>query len=191
MATNDTEIDAAFDAAEEDEVDETTEVDTDTEEEFTPPTKDEFEAMKRSNARLLAESKRNKAAAKTAREALGNKEAETVDTTASDARFIRSEARAALLAAGATPEKVARLVKLIDTGSLTIEDDDTVDGLLDEVDAVKADFPELFEAPKPVRTRRVPGPADQGSRGTGGPSTLSAAERAIELGYQQAGIRRR
>lgn len=88
------------------------------------------------------------------------------------APLVRTAARSALVEAGALaflseekePEsresrdradsRLARLMKLIDTDALEIDDDGGVSGLDAAVDELRADYPELFAAPpKKVRPR--------------------------------------
>lgn len=65
---------------------------------------------------------------------------------------VRMAAKAELMAAGARPNLVDRLVKMIDVGEADIDDDGTID-VSDQVDALKKDVPEMF-GPKRATTAR-------------------------------------
>jgi hypothetical protein len=75
---------------------------------------------------------------------------------------------------------MARVFKLLDVDDLTIEDDGTVDGLAEQVEEIKGDFPELFAAVGRSRAGRVDG-ADRGT-GNGKPKTASEIQAAALLG---------
>jgi hypothetical protein len=131
--------------------------------EWTPPTKDEHEKMQRALAKANAE-------AKTHREAVKALQAKTEDADGKAAReaaeaaekrykpvAVRSAAKAAFLEAGlqsATPDRVAKLVRMLDLDALTIDDDGDVTGLEAQVKAVKSDYPELF-TPADKRPPRI------------------------------------
>lgn len=68
---------------------------------------------------------------------------------------VRMAAKAELMAAGARPALVDRLVRMIDVAEADVEEDGTID-VSDQVDALKKDMPEMF-GPKratAARTRR-------------------------------------
>lgn len=67
---------------------------------------------------------------------------------------IRMAARAELMAAGARPALVDRLVRMIDVNEVDIDDDDGTIDVTDQVDALKKDMPEMF-GPKRVTTKRA------------------------------------
>ncbi len=148
---------------------------------YEPPTEEEFKKFQATQARLLSESKKYKEAARTAKAELAAKSDQVdklPDPAVADKRFKRSEAKAALLAAGASADKIERILRLVNFDALDIEDDEVL-GLDGEVDSVKAEFPELFTPTAPVRKAR-PGSADQGA-GTGKPARqeLSLGERIM------------
>ena len=58
-------------------------------------------------------------------------------------RAKKSEARAALVAAGVSPDRVTKLVGMIDLDELDL-DDDGLDGIDDAIDDLKKEWPELF-----------------------------------------------
>lgn len=87
-------------------------------------------------------------------------------------KVVNSAARAAFMEAGA--DRPERLLKLLDHDELDVSDDGEVEGLDEEVDRLKEEYPELFTKPKRAG-RRV----ETGDR-SGGSSTkkkLSATER--------------
>lgn len=65
--------------------------------------------------------------------------------------IIATSAKAELVAAGVKADKVARLTKLLDLGEIEVESDGSVSGLTEQVTELKAEWPELFEEPKPKR----------------------------------------
>lgn len=66
---------------------------------------------------------------------------------------VRMAAKAELMAAGARPTLVDRLVKMIDVAEADVEEDGTID-VSDQVDALKKDMPEMF-GPKRATTART------------------------------------
>lgn len=67
---------------------------------------------------------------------------------------IKMAARAELMAAGARPALVDRLVRMIDVNEVDIDDEDGTIDVTDQVDALKKDMPEMF-GPKRATTKRV------------------------------------
>lgn len=68
------------------------------------------------------------------------------DVERAEERAIRAEAKSALAAAGIPADRLARAVRLIDLRGLELDDDDDeLIGIDDEIDALKAEWPELFE----------------------------------------------
>lgn len=131
--------------------------------EWTPPTKDEHEKMQRALAKANAEAKTHREAARAlqakSEDADGKAAREAAE--AAEKRFkpvaVRAAAKAAFLEAGlqgSTPERIARVVRMLDLDALDIDDDGDVTGLTEQVRAVKADYPELF-APADKRPPRV------------------------------------
>lgn len=81
---------------------------------------------------------------------------------------IRMAARAELMAAGARPALVDRLVRMIDVGEVDIDDEDGTIDVTDQVDALKKDMPEMFGPRKATTTKRTRKPANNGGgEGTG------------------------
>lgn len=83
-------------------------------------------------------------------------------TVALELKLKKSAAKAALLEAGLTGE-AGRFVRMLDFDDVDIDDDGDVDGLEDQIDELKDDYPEFFvDSKKPIR-RRAPGSRDTGS----------------------------
>ncbi|QNR51957.1 scaffolding protein [Streptomyces phage phiRKBJ001] len=82
---------------------------------------------------------------------------------------IRMAARAELMAAGARPALVDRLVRMIDVGEVDIDDEDGTIDVTDQVDALKKDMPEMFGPKRATtkRTTRKSGSGDGSDKGTG------------------------
>ncbi len=73
---------------------------------------------------------------------------------------VRTSARAALVGAGVTDDKVARLIKLMDLDDIEIDDDGEVSGVTEQVAALQEDYPELFAKPEQDRAARTARAAD-------------------------------
>lgn len=74
-------------------------------------------------------------------------------------RAKKAEAKSALLAAGVSPERVGRLVGMLDLDELDL-DDDGLDGIDDAIDDLRKDVPEFF-AKKRTRRESVAGERDR------------------------------
>lgn len=173
-----------------DDNDDVTDVDDDaaTETDWTPPTKEEFED-------LLAKHKRANGEAATRKRWLrdlgydpktGKKvgadsnetDTDDVDTARDRERqlakieqYAQDKADAitdALDEAGVSPKNRARVRKLLDKSAITF-DEDGLDGLVDQLDELKADIPNLFK-----RVRALP--ADGSAIGTGQKAKPDATE---------------
>lgn len=93
-------------------------------------------------------------------------------TEAAEAKFkpllVNQAAKAAFVSAGLKlPEGredsvMKRVLKQLDMEDLELDEDGEVDGLDDQIADIKADFPELFEAPKRRRTGRQIDGAERG-----------------------------
>lgn len=155
--------------------------DTDTEEpEWTPPTREEFEALQKQiaekDAAIAERDKKVRQANKQAADRRGElaklqqqyedadskaqREAVEAAMAAVKPVAVRSAAKAAFLEAGARSERFDRLFKMLDLDRIEVDGDD-VTGLDDQVDELKADVPELFtppkgaEEPKPKQAPRI------------------------------------
>lgn len=120
---------------------------------WTPPTKDEHERMQRALAKANAEAKTHREAARAlqakSEDADGKAAREAAD--AAEKRFkpvaVRSAAKAAFLEAGlqgSTPERIARVIRMLDLDALDVDEDGDVTGLTEQVAAIRKDYPELF-----------------------------------------------
>jgi len=138
-----------------------------------PPTKDEFEKVQRALAKANAEAKdwRTKHKTLADQHSTDTEKAAREQAEAAERKFkplaVRSAAKAAFLEAGlqgVTPERVAKLVRMLDLDSITVDDDGDVRGLDEQVKAVKADYPELFAAPdkRPPRVNASDRPGTNG-----------------------------
>jgi hypothetical protein len=141
--------------------------------EWKPPTKEEWtkvqNALKKANRQAQTEREKGRKASEEA-ETASQKDARELEDRF-NTRLIRTEARAALLAAGAKADRVAALVKLTDLKDVRIDKDGEVEDLDTVVELAKAEYPEFFDG------RRVP---KTGNAGTGEKKepkkTLSYAE---------------
>lgn len=98
---------------------------------------------------------------------------------------VRLAAKAELLAAGAQPGKVARLLKMIDVGEVEVDEDGDVD-VSDQVAELKADLPELFAPTVAPAAPRPPKGSARKAGGTGSgdekvkPKPKNASEQALD-----------
>jgi hypothetical protein len=93
---------------------------------------------------------------------------------------IRMAAKAELMAQGARPSLVDKLVKMIDVADVDIDDEDGSIDVTDQVMSIKKEFAEYFGARKatPVRKRKA-GTGEGGDEGKGGTGrTKGASSRA-------------
>jgi hypothetical protein len=89
---------------------------------------------------------------------------------------IKSQARAALAAAGVPSTALKRAVRALDADDLEVDEDGEVDGLEEAVEALKADMPALFSESEDTKKKRV-GSIDAAGNKTGSTKTKSAAEK--------------
>ena len=96
--------------------------------------------------------------------------------------LVRTAARTAFVEAGlALPkdgadEAMARVVRLLDLDDLDVTDDGQVDGLREQVEDIRRDFPELFST-----TKRAPRVDAAGKSGTPTPPKTAAERLAAQL----------
>ena len=144
-------------------------------EDWQPPTQAEWErtqaALKRANDEAKTHRQKLKDAQKASEDADGRAAREAAE--AAEKRLkpvaVRSAARAAFLEAGladAKPERVAKLLRMLDLDAIEVTDDGDVTGLDDQVTGIKADYPELFAkskqgAPRIDGSNRQPGNGQQ------------------------------
>lgn len=100
---------------------------------------------------------------------------------------IKMAARAELMAAGARPALVDRLVRMIDVNEVDIDDEDGTIDVTDQVDALKKDMPEMF-GPKRATTKRTTRKttSDGGDKGSG--SGKGSARKAGGAGGGDEGV---
>src|SRR5690242_18242033 len=94
---------------------------------------------------------------------------------------IRMAAKAELMAQGARPALVDRLVRMIDTNDVDIDDEDGSIDVTDQVEALKKEMPEMF-GPKRSTTKRVRKAAgsggSEGGDGKGAGTSKGSARKA-------------
>lgn len=153
-------------------------------EEYVAPTKEEWAKTTALLTKANAEAKRRRLAAKEVAAKAKKKSADDDEGDDDDeqerrdaetetkwkGRVVKSSAKAALATAGA--EKPERLLRLVDVDSLDVDDDGEVEGLDDEIDRLKEEYPELFK-------RRRGGRVETGDRSDGkdGKKAKTATER--------------
>lgn len=59
-------------------------------------------------------------------------------------KFISVAAKAAFVTAGCPADKVGKLTRLLDQDDLDVDEDGDVTGLEEQIEAIKADYPQLF-----------------------------------------------
>lgn len=116
--------------------------------------REEFEEMRNAlKEAARKEREARKAAEKALRESQQKDETDTdkiareaaeAATSVYKSHLVRAEARSQLLELGlnASPD---RFLKMIDLDSVTVDDDGSIDGLEDQVKAIREDFPEVFK----------------------------------------------
>lgn len=135
--------------------------------EWTPPTKEEHEALQAQLSKVNAESARRRVELADLKRQ-GESDAEKTQREAAEAaaaRYkptaIKASAKTALLEAEARTDRVGALSGLLDLTKLDIDDNGDITGLDAEVTRVKADYPEFFKAAedeqKPRPGRLAPG----------------------------------
>ncbi|MFI6140322.1 phage scaffolding protein [Streptomyces griseus] len=140
---------------------------------YVPPSREEWERVRRT----LAKRKEEKLAVQRDLNSLRDKykEQETETERAvreaeerAEARYkpiaVNKAVRASLIQAGAiasvegdkakTEARLARLMKFVDIGELSIDDDGEVLGVEEQIDALRADYPELFDTTPRKRAAR-------------------------------------
>lgn len=136
---------------------------------YVPPSREEWERVRRTLAKRKQEKLEVQRTLNELRDKYKDQETETEKAIReaeekAEARYkpiaVRKAVRAALIEAGATAAtegdkekteaRIARLMKLVDVGDLSIDDDGEVLGVDEQIDGLRADYPELFEpAAKP------------------------------------------
>lgn len=98
-----------------------------------------------------------------------------------DTRIKRSEAKAALVAAGVSREQAADLVGFVKLDDLDIDDDGEVEGLDDEIERIQKKYPTFFAKPTRRRRESVAGGGDRGGEGARPKKPLTASQRQAAL----------
>lgn len=154
--------------------------------EWVPPTREAFEGMQealRKARRDARAAKRGKPAASKDGDAADPAKVQADAESAAAAKYrpivVKTAARAAFASAGLVlPDGKAdavmsRALRLLDLDDLEISDDGEVEGLDEQIQEIKSDFPEMFGAGQVRRPRRI----DAGGRdGSGNGSKKSSAE---------------
>lgn len=99
-----------------------------------------------------------------------------------DTRIKRSEAKAALVAAGVSREVAADLIGFVKLDDLDLDDDGEVEGLEEEIERIQKKYPTFFAKHAGRRRREsVAGGADRGGEGARPKKPLTASERQAAL----------
>jgi hypothetical protein len=129
-------------------------------EEWTPPTKEEWEALqaektttadklKRANAESADRRKKLVELEKKSEDADGKAQREAAEAAVAKYKpvAIKAAAKAAFIEQGASSARVDRLFRMLDLDKIDFDGDD-ISGLDDQVDELKKDVPELFAVSK-------------------------------------------
>ncbi|NEB70305.1 hypothetical protein G3I39_25090 [Streptomyces fulvissimus] len=136
--------------------------------EYVPPSREEWERVRRTLAKRKEEKLAVQRDLNSLRDKYREQETETEKAVReaeerAEARYkpiaVKKAVRASLIQAGAiasvegdkekTEARLTRLMKFVDIGELSIDDDGEVLGVEEQIDALRADYPELFDtAPK-------------------------------------------
>ena len=138
---------------------------------YVAPTEDEWRRTQAALTRANGDAKRHRLKV---RELSKPKEGETDAAQAeAEKRYkpvaIRSAAKAAFLEAGladASPERVKKLLRMVDLDEVDVDADGDVTGLDEQIESVKDDYPELFKPAEQPRKRTTR--LDASNRQTGG-----------------------
>lgn len=156
--------------------------------EWTPPTKDEWEKTQRALTKANAEAKdrREKLRELQAKSEDADGKAAREQAEAAEKRYkpiaVRAAAKAAFLESGlqgGSPDRVAKLVRMLDLDAIIVDEDGDVSGLDDQVSAIKKDYPELF-TPADKRPPRITTGDKPGTNGR--PRSASELQAAQVLG---------
>jgi len=152
---------------------------------YVAPTEDEWRRTQAALTRANGDAKRHRLRV---RELSKPKEGETdaakTATDAAEKRYkpvaIRSAAKAAFLEAGlndASPERVKKLLRMVDLDEVDVDGDGDVTGLDEQIESVKDDYPELFKPAEQPRKRATR--LDASNRQTGGTDKPSSTGEKI------------
>ncbi|MEV4604810.1 hypothetical protein AB0K15_46605 [Amycolatopsis sp. NPDC049253] len=155
-------------------------------EEWTPPTKAEYEALQAKLSQTNAESAKRRVELKELQKQ-HETDAEKTKREAAEAAAalykptaVKASARAALLEADAKTDRVAALAGLLDVSKLDIDDSGGITGLEAEVKRVKAEYPEFFKSEDDGKPR--PGKLTPGSKQTAGTPKTAGEQIAARYG---------
>ena len=98
-----------------------------------------------------------------------------------DNRIKRSEAKAALVAAGVSRDQAADLVGFVKLDDLDLDDDGEVEGLDDEIERIQKKYPAFFAKPTRRRRESVAGGADRDGDGRKPRKPMTASQRQAAL----------
>lgn len=98
-----------------------------------------------------------------------------------DTRIKRSEAKAALVAAGVSREVAADLIGFVKLDDLDLDDDGEVEGLDDEIERIQKKYPTFFAKAGRRRRESVAGGGDRGGEGARPKKPLTASQRQAAL----------
>lgn len=149
--------------------------------EWEPPSREEWERTTKRLAEVNDEAKKHRLKAREQAQKAEKAEHDGDETAAAAAqkerdawkpRVVKSAARAALLEAEAKPDRINRLLAMVDVDDCDVDDSGDVQGLADQIAEIKRDMPELFGSKR--RGRGDSG--DKGDQGAGQPKTVSEAQ---------------
>lgn len=136
------------------------------------PTLEEFKKLQRAHDRDVAKLKKlREQVKKDVKAEITDDDAANIRTeteTVWKTRFVKQAARSALIQAGVS-KGVDKLMRLIDTDDIEVDENGEIDGLDEQVESIKADFEELFNpgsSPRRQTNKRNIDGADKGGSGT-------------------------
>lgn len=95
--------------------------------------------------------------------------------------IVEKAATADLIAAGVKPGGVKRMIRLMNLGEIDVTDGGDVMGLDEQIDSLKADYPELFGQPEAERK-----PERRGSRAADGADKRPEPKKTLSVSERQA-----
>lgn len=153
---------------------------------WTPPSREDWDTLQTALKKARQDARSAKRdAQKPAEDAPDPDKAAAEATAAAEGKFkpliVKARARSAFAEAGLVLPKdnpegaLSRALKLLDLDDIDVADDGQVDGLREQVEAIRRDFPELFV------TTRKPARVDAADRPSGGGAPKSSAEQLASL----------
>ena len=98
-----------------------------------------------------------------------------------DTRIKRSEAKAALVAAGVSREVAADLIGFVKLDDLDLDEDGEIEGLDEEIERIQKKYPTFFAKPTRRRRESVAGGGDRDGTGRRPAKKMTASERQAAL----------